>query len=70
MTVTLAVRYGPGSAAHQGPKGLVLGVLVCILLTIVHLFLERLGLFFIAERQTSEAVLELESVKEHSVLVV
>ena len=41
-----------------------------ILLPLVHLLLELLGLFLVHKRQTSHALLQLETVKEGPVLVV
>lgn len=51
-------------------KWLVLCVLVCILLSFVHLLLELLGFLLICERQAGQTVLELEGVEEGTVLVV
>lgn len=54
-----------GAAERSG-----LGGLACVLLALVHLFLELLGLLLIDKAEAGHAVLELEGVEEGPVLVV
>lgn len=54
MTVVVVVSvaagvHGRGIAAHSHPEGLIPRVLVCVLLAVVHLLLERLRLLLVAE---------------------
>jgi hypothetical protein len=58
------------SAAHGRSERLVLCVLVGVLLSVVHLLLERLRLLLIGKRKRSLTVLELEGMEEHAILVV
>jgi hypothetical protein len=51
-------------------KGLVPCVLVCVLLAFIHFLLELLRFLLVSKRQASQTVLELEGVKEGTVLVV
>lgn len=69
MTVAL-LAICRASPAYSCSKRLVLGVLGGILFAIVHLLLERLRLLFIRERKCGEAVLKLEGVEEHAILIV
>lgn len=55
---------------RSASKGSRLGGSTGILFALVHLFLELLGFLFVDEAQSSEAVLQLESVKEGPVLAV
>ena len=55
---------------HWGAEGFVPGALGRILLAVVHLLLERLRFFLVAERQPRQTFLELKGVEEDAVLVV
>jgi hypothetical protein len=63
------ICHGLGGAGSRG-EGLGSSVLVSILLPIVDLLLESLGLLLVCKRQSCEAVLEFEGMKECPVLVV
>jgi hypothetical protein len=52
MTAAPAVCCCASTVAHRCTERLILRVLVGSLLAFVHLLLERLGFFLIAERQT------------------
>jgi hypothetical protein len=69
MMVSAAVRI-TRAGANRCAERLIPGVLVRILLAVIHLLLERLGLFLVAERQASKAVLQLKGVEEDTILVV
>jgi len=66
----LAIRRTAAAAARSRSKRLVLRVLVCVLLAVVHLLLERLRLLLISKRERGQTILELEGVEEDAVLVV
>lgn len=51
-------------------KGLAPCILMCILLPLVHLLLELLGLFFIRETETRQAILQLKRMEEGAILIV
>jgi hypothetical protein len=53
-----------------GAKRFGFGILVGILLSFVHLFLERLGLLFVDKRQPRKAFFKLKRVEEYAILVV
>lgn len=55
---------------RSASKGGRLGGSTGVLFALVHLFLELLGFLFVDEAQSGEAVLQLESVKEGTVLAV
>lgn len=68
-SMTLSICSG-STRPSGGAKRLVLCVLVCVLLAIVDLLLERLGLLLVGEGEACLAVLELEGVEEDAILVV
>ena len=71
MAMTSALFVGCSyTAANCCAKGLALGVLVCILFTVVELLLERPGFLLVGKRQTSQTILEFKGMEEYTVLVV
>jgi hypothetical protein len=58
------------STSHSCAEGLAPCVLVRVLLSVIHFLLESLRLLLIGERKCGQAVLELEGVEKHAVLVV
>ena len=70
MAMLVAAVGCANPRAHGCAEWFILGVLVGILFTIIHLLFECLGLFLIAERQGCQTILKLEGVEENTVLVV